>query len=75
MTDNSTRETLRIELETTRTAYHQLLADVPDNAWEKPTSNPAWNVRQLLSHLIMAHKYLPGDIKMIRSGHMFTPPA
>jgi len=69
------RENLRAELESTQEAYHQLLADVPDNAWELPTSNPAWNVRQLLNHIIMAHKYLPQDIKMIRSGRMMAPPA
>jgi hypothetical protein len=69
------RENLRTELEATRKAYHQLLADAPDDAWELPTSNPAWNVRQLLSHIIMAHKYLPQDIKMIRAGRMMMPPA
>ena len=71
----SVRENLRTELETTRQAYHQLLADVPDAAWELPTSNPAWNVRQLLSHIIMAYKYMPADIKIIRAGRMIAPPA
>lgn len=68
------KETLRQELEATRTAYHQLLVDIPNDLWEHPTVNPSWNVRQVLFHIIVAHRFLPQDIKLLRSGRMFTPP-
>ncbi len=68
------QETIRQELEATRTAYHELLTTTPDEMWEMPTSNPSWNVRQVLFHIILAHKFLPQDMKLLRSGRMFTPP-
>ena len=68
------QETIRQELEATRTAYHELLADTPDEIWEMPTSNPSWNVRHLLFHIILAHKFLPQDLKRLRSGRLITPP-
>lgn len=71
----SPREALRAELEDTRKAYHALLADIPDTAWEKPTANPAWNVRQMMWHMTMAPRFLPQDIKMLRNGRSFKPPA
>lgn len=48
------RQAIRAELEQTRAAFQALLARVPDDAWEHPTSNPAWNNRQLLYHIVMA---------------------
>ncbi len=36
------REALRAELEGTRMAYHALLDEIPDAAWDHPSGNPAW---------------------------------
>lgn len=68
------RAALQQELEETRTAYHKLLASIPDNAWERPTANPSWNVRQVLLHITIAYKFLPQDLKMLRGRLFFTPP-
>ena len=70
----TTQETIRQELEATRAAYHQLLLEIPDDAWELPTSNPKWNVRQVAYHIIIAVRFLPQDLKMLRHGRMVTPP-
>lgn len=69
------REALRAELEGTCMAYHALLDEIPAAAWEQPSGNPAWNMREIAYHMTMAAKNLPLDIKMIRSRRMFTPPA
>lgn len=69
------RQALLSELEATRQSYHDLLGDISHDALEAPTANPAWNVRQVLYHITMAVRMTPQDIKMIRSGRFFTPPA
>ena len=69
------REAIRSELEATRQAYHDLLGEIPQDALEAPTANPAWNVRQVLYHITMAVRMTPQDIKMIRSRRFFAPPA
>ena len=37
------RQAIRAELEKTRAAFHALLAQIPGDDWERPTSNPVWN--------------------------------
>jgi uncharacterized damage-inducible protein DinB len=69
------RQALAAELEGTRMAYHALLDEIPADAWEQPSGNPAWNIREIAYHMTMAAKNLPLDIKLIRSRRMFTPPA
>ena len=68
------RTVIRQELEVTRVAFKALIAGISANDWENPTSNPAWNVRQLAWHIIMALQFLPADIKLIRKGRSFSPP-
>lgn len=71
----STRETLRQELEATRLAYHELLEAIPEWGWERPTANPAWNVRQTMFHMTLAPRFLPGDVAMLRRGWVPKVPA
>lgn len=68
----SQRERLRRELEATRRDYHELLAEIPDSVWDRPTANPAWTVRQMMFHITLALRFLPADIALMRSGR--TPP-
>lgn len=70
----TTGETLRQELKETRLAYHALLAAIPDSAWDNPTPNPAWNVRQMMFHITLALRFLPGDIALLRRGHSLKVP-
>lgn len=71
----STREQLRQELEATRLAYHELLEAIPEWGWERPTANPAWNVRQTMFHMTLAPRFLPGDVAMLRRGWVPKVPA
>lgn len=66
---------IRRELEATHLAFHRLLAHIPEEAWEAPTDNPAWNVRQTMEHCVMAVDLLPQDVMLIRNGLFVTPPA
>jgi hypothetical protein len=69
-----TREAIRREMEETRAAYHKLLKSIPDDGWERPTTNPSWNVRQVLFHITIAYKFLHQDLKMLRGRRFFSPP-
>lgn len=44
------KEAVRRHLQQARLAYQVLLAEIPAAAWEKPSGNPTWNVRQLMYH-------------------------
>lgn len=68
-------QAIRDELEETRDAFHALLTSIPDKVFEERTSNPAWNVRQMLYHIVMAVEMLPQDVKLIRKGRFISPPA
>ena len=66
---------IRSELEATRLSYHNLLSEIPLSGWEAPTANPAWNVRQVMYHIVMAVRMTPQDVKLIQSGRFVSPPA
>ncbi len=68
------RERLRGELEATRRAYHELLAEIPDAAWDRPTANAAWTVRQMMFHITLALRFLPADVALMRRGRMPAVP-
>jgi hypothetical protein len=72
----STRESIRVELEATRAAFHVLLASVPETQWRRPSANPAWTIGELLFHMTVALRFLPADIALIRRARwMPRPPA
>ena len=63
---DSKKEILKQELEKTRQDYHQLLTSVPSDAFTKPTSNPAWNVSEVLYHMSIAPRYISSDVVFIK---------
>lgn len=65
---------LRRELEHTREAYHELLAEIPEQAWDRPSANPAWTVRQVMYHIILALRFLPADVSVLRRGQSLSVP-
>jgi hypothetical protein len=46
----------------TRTAYHHLLAAIPEEGYERPTANPNWNIHLELFHITIAYKFLPQEM-------------
>lgn len=70
------REQIRTEIESTRTAFHELVGSLTDADWQRPSGNPAWTVGQVIYHMTLAPRMMPQDLRMIRSGRRFSmPPA
>jgi hypothetical protein len=63
---------IRTQLDETRAAFHTLLDEIPADAWERPSRNPAWNIREMAYHITIAVNLLPQDIKMIRRGGLLA---
>ena len=63
----SLKDELRAELIKTRKAYHALLAEVPDEAFSKPSDNPAWTIGEVLYHMSLAPRFMTTDLRMIIS--------
>ena len=61
----SVRDELREEIEGTRTAYHQLLEKVPDEALKRPSDNAAWTIGEVLFHMSLAPRLMVADVGMI----------
>ena len=59
-------EQIRIELESTRGAFHGLLDEISAEDLTKPSLNPAWNITEMLYHLSLAPRNLPSDVRLIR---------
>ena len=70
------REPIRDELEATKERFHHLLQSISTDEFDRPSTNPAWTVAQVLFHMSVALRYLPSDIALIRrSGRIPKPPA
>jgi len=65
----SVRDELHQEIEGTRTAFHQLLATIPDEALSRPSDNPAWTIGEVLYHMSLAPRLMVADVSMITGEH------
>jgi hypothetical protein len=63
----SLKEELRAELNQTRATYHALLAEIPNEAFSRPSDNPAWTIGEVLFHMSLAPRFMTTDLKMIIS--------
>jgi hypothetical protein len=61
----SLKDEIRLELIRTCEAYHALLAEIPDEAFSKPSDNPAWTIGEVLFHMSLAPRFMTTDLKMI----------
>jgi hypothetical protein len=63
----SLKEELRAELNQTRATYHALLAEIPNEAFSRPSDNPAWTIGEVLFHMSLAPRFMTTDLRMILS--------
>lgn len=63
----SIKDELRDELIQTRQAYHDLLARIPDEAFSRPSDNPAWTIGEVLFHMSLAPRFVVTDLRFISS--------
>jgi len=68
------RTAIRAELEAARRDYHELLNRLTRADWKKPSTNPAWNVGQLMYHVAMGIGFMPSGIANAKKGKGFNPP-
>lgn len=69
------REALRMGLEATRAAFHDLLYTVPGDRWREKSPGSAWTVAEVFVHLTWALEYLPKEVVSARQGKgMFNFP-
>jgi len=61
----SVKTELQYELEATRLAFYELLAHVPDEAFQLPSGNPVWNTGEVLYHMSVAPRMIGADVRMI----------
>ena len=63
----SVKDELRAEIIQTRAAFHELLAQIPDEAFSMPSENPAWTIGEVLFHMSLAPRFMVTDLKAIVS--------
>ncbi len=66
------REQIRLELESTRVTFHELLNEISTEGLTKPSLNPAWNISEMLFHMSLAVRNLPSDVRLIRNLKWFS---
>lgn len=57
---------IRTELEATRQDFHNLLVEIPEADFDKPSLNPQWSISEMLYHMSLAPRGLPMDVFLIR---------
>lgn len=61
----SVKDELRTELIQTRNAFYELLTEIPEEAFSRPSNNPAWTIGQVLYHMSLAPRFMVTDLRAI----------
>jgi DinB superfamily len=64
----SQRQTIRAHLTAARAGFHALLDGLTDADLRRPSGNPAWTVRAVLTHLVWSLELLPREVASARKG-------
>lgn len=72
---NDERQTMRAELEATRTAFLAFLDSLSEDQWHQKSLDSAWTVGEVMVHLLWALEQLPKEVASARRGKgMFNMP-
>lgn len=66
MNQQPTKDAIRVELETTRTAFHALSHSLSATDCARQSKNPAWTNGALLFHIAFAFMLLPALMRLVR---------
>ena len=69
------RQAFRAEIESTRTAFHDLLDSLSGDDWKKKSANPAWSVGQLMWHVSHGMGFFTQAVGYCRKGKGPNPPS
>lgn len=61
----TSKQQLQKEIEETQQRFHQLLQAIPDDAFSRPSNNPAWTIGELLFHMSIAPRFMVADVAII----------
>ena len=61
----SVKDELRAEMIQTRKAFHDLLAEVSEEALSRPSGNPARTIGEMLFHMSLAPRFMVTDLRAI----------
>lgn len=65
---------IRAEIEDTQRAFHELMASLSPEDWQRPSANPAWRVGQLMWHIAWAAPYFERGVDQCLKGRATNPP-
>jgi DinB superfamily len=60
---------IQAELENVKDEFHQLLASIPDEDWNRKIPGEHWTAKQELVHVAQALQTIPGSIQRATTGH------
>jgi hypothetical protein len=72
-TESAMHRALRAELETTRQAFHALLATLTPADWDRPSHNPRWTIGEVLWHITLYLFVIPEQLIWLQ-GNNFPEP-
>jgi len=64
---------LRVEIEAARQDLRAAIQALADEEWDRPTTNPAWTARDLLTHLAIAEPGLLARMRRVLAGTSELP--
>lgn len=62
------KDAIRAEWLTMREAFHQLLADIPEEAWRRQSKSTRWNIAELCAHMVHDVELVPTYVDKVRQG-------
>jgi uncharacterized protein (TIGR03083 family) len=68
------KQALRERMEESRAALDAAIRRMGDDEWDRPTSNPEWTAREILTHLAIAEPGLLARMRRILAGTSQLPP-
>jgi len=72
-TGGAMHQALRAELETTRQAFHDLLAGLTPEDWDRPSLNPTWSIGEILWHVTLYLFVVPQQLIWLQTNTFPDP--
>lgn len=69
------RAAIRSELEAMQTAYRELVGQIGDANWKRPSGIPAWTCGQTAWHIAAGVPFMAGNIENAMKGKGLNPPS
>jgi uncharacterized damage-inducible protein DinB len=71
--DSPLHRACRAELESTRQAFHELLATLAPEDWDRPSRNPSWTIGEILWHIANYLLIIPDQLIWLQTNTFPDP--